>query len=236
MKLNCSKMWIDHSLETSPKFCPCQLENDWPDFEGGEILPFAPAAPNFFSGNLRDPTVLLLLSNTVVLGLNSQRWAESRRRESLAKPKTSSPGLKRCENCKSASQIFENSAYGKGSILENHETRKKLPNLQRPPRRFITRKTSNISSTNHCCKNFESRKRLRKRSRKLWEEEMHTMRRDSSAMLQDQRRLERRNTHSTTLFENDILLLLMRLGISTIACPCSSSSQICPPHRQFQQK
>jgi len=132
------------------------------------VLPVVLARPKlFFSGRFRYPTILSFPICTIENHHKQQKWAKSRRRESLAKPRTLSPEPKPYENSKSASPISENSASGKESTLGNHETRRKPRNPQPPRPLSTTQRISNTCFTSRCCRSLESRRLLRRRSRKL---------------------------------------------------------------------
>lgn len=170
-----------------------------------------------------------VLTDNHEISNHTQLWDESRRRESLARPRTSSPELKPCENFKSVFPIFENFAYGKEYILANPETRRKLRNPRAHRLPFTIPKTFSTFSTNHCCRNSAIKKRWKRRFRRPWAEEMLTMHKDSSEMPHDPKRLEERSTHSIMSSAKDIRHSLTHYEISMTAYPCFSSSPTSPP-------
>lgn len=155
---------------------------------------------------------------------------------SLARPKTLSQELRLYESCKSLFQTFENFVYGREYILESHETRRRPRNPQALLRLSTTPKTSNTSSMNLSFRNSANKKHLRRRSPKRLAEEMRTMHRDSSAMLQGLRRQERQSTPWIMSSGNDIPPSLTHCGTLTTACPCCSCLQIYLLPQQFLRR
>jgi hypothetical protein len=142
----------------------------------------------------------------------------------LARPKTSSPEPKLCENFRSVFQISESYAYGKEYILVSRAIRERPPNLRVLQRHSTTPKTFNTFYTNPSFKNSANKRLLKRRSQRRWGEVMHMMHRDSNAMHQDRKRLARRSTHSIMSSVNAIQLSSTPYEIWMTAYLCSSCS------------